>query len=59
MKGPYKPCPCGSGEISWWELDAQGIELCRCCERCRKEKLSKYKSMILEGYDQDESIEGL
>jgi hypothetical protein len=53
-------CPCGSGEYSEWEYDAQGIELCRCCDKCRKEKLSHYRPEILTGYSQadvDESIE--
>jgi len=59
-RGPYKPCPCGSGLISYWVLDAQGIELCRCCDKCKKEKLSKYRPEILTGYGQsdvDEPIE--
>lgn len=54
------PCPCGSGEQAEWEYDAQGIPLCRCCENCRKEKLSQYRPCILSGYDQsdvDEPIE--
>ncbi len=60
MKGPFMPCSCGSGKISWWELDAQGIELCRCCDDCREEKLSHYRPEILTGYTQedvDERIE--
>ncbi len=59
-RGPYRPCPCGSGKMSWWECDAQGIELCRCCDDCRAEKLSRYRPEILTGYDQssvDEPIE--
>lgn len=53
-------CPCGSGKPSWWENDAQGIPLCRVCEDCEKEKLSKYRPEILTGYNQndvDEPIE--
>jgi hypothetical protein len=45
---------------SWWEYDAQGIPLCRVCEKCKKAKLAKYRPEILEGYDQsdvDEKIE--
>ena len=45
---------------SWWEYDAQGIELCRVCDECREAKLSKYRPEILTGYDQsdvDEPIE--
>ncbi len=45
---------------SWWEYDAQWIPLCRVCELCRKEKLSRYRPEILTGYTQadvDEPIE--
>ena len=45
---------------TWWEYDAQGIPLCKVCERCRKEKLSAYRPEILTGYTQadvDEPIE--
>jgi hypothetical protein len=55
-----RPCPCGSGEFSWWENDAQGIPLCRVCDKCRKQKLSVYRPEILTGYTQedvDEPIE--
>lgn len=55
---------CVGGEWSttetWWAKDAQGIELCRVCERCEKEKLAKYRPEILTGYTQadvDEPIE--
>lgn len=53
-------CNCGSGKYSWWENDAKGIPLCRVCDDCEKEKLSKYKPIVLKGYsqeDMDESIE--
>jgi hypothetical protein len=55
-----RPCNCGSGLESWWEYDAQGIPLCRVCERCQQEKLSHYRPEILTGYTQedvDEPIE--
>lgn len=26
-----KPCPCGSGKSSSWQVDARGISLCRTC----------------------------
>jgi len=47
--------------VSWWERDAQGIPLCRVCETCIDEKLSRYRPEILSGYTQadvDEPIEG-
>jgi hypothetical protein len=46
---------------SWWMNDAQGIPLCRVCEKCVDEKLSCYRPEILSGYTQadvDEPIEG-
>jgi hypothetical protein len=49
-----------SGEHSWWEKDAQGIPLCRVCNKCRKAKLLRYRPKIRSGYDQsdvDEPIE--
>ncbi len=55
-----KPCRCGSGENSWWEMDGRGIPLCRVCSKCREEKLSKYRPEILRYYTQadvDERIE--
>lgn len=55
-----RPCSCGSGKDSEWQFDAKGIELCRTCEDCHDEKMSRYRPEILEGYDQsdiDEPIE--
>lgn len=49
-----------STEYAWWEKDAQGIPLCKVCEKCVDEKLSKYRPEILHGYTQedvDEPIE--
>ena len=40
--------------VSWWEYDAQRIPLCRVCDKCQKEKLSRYRSEILTGYDQSD-----
>lgn len=48
------------GDGSWWAYDAKGIELCRVCEKCEREKLSQYRPEILHGYSQndvDEPIE--
>lgn len=47
-------------DYSWWVYDAQGIELCRVCEKCERAKLAQYRPEILAGYDQrdvDEPIE--
>lgn len=55
---------CLNGEMStsdsWWENDAQGIPLARVCDKCRADKLSRFRPEILTGYDQsdvDEPIE--
>jgi hypothetical protein len=53
-------CSCGSGKVSWWERDGQGIPLCLVCEDCVAKKLSRYRPEILAGYTQadvDEAIE--
>lgn len=53
-------CIDGHDGYSWWEHDAQGIPLCRVCDRCAKDKLSRYRPEILTGYTQadvDEPIE--
>jgi hypothetical protein len=49
-----------AGDGSWWEHDAQGIPLCRVCDSCIEQKLSRYNPWVLTGYDQqdlDERIE--
>lgn len=42
------------GTGGYWVYDAQGIELCKVCESCRNEKLSRYRPEIIEGYDQND-----
>lgn len=47
---------------SWPEYDAQGIYLCRVCDKCRAHKLAGYRPEILRGYTQadvDEPIDDL
>jgi len=49
-----------STELSWWAKDGRGIELCRVCDLCEAEKLSRYRLEILRHYnehDVDEQIE--
>lgn len=55
-----KPCPCGSGKESQWECDGNGIPLCRTCDDCHEQKMSRYRPEILRPYTQadvDEQIE--
>lgn len=48
----------GKGDGSWWEYDARGIALCRVCDGCRAEKLSRYRPEVLSDsrYHADEDI---
>jgi hypothetical protein len=49
-----------SDDDGWWEYDAQSIPLCKVCDICRDQHLSRYRPEILEGYTQadvDEPIE--
>jgi len=52
-------CPCGSGLPSRWQHDARGIELCRTCAKCHKEKMARYRPDVLTdpNYPADEPIE--
>lgn len=43
-----------SSEPSWWVYDGRGIELCRVCDTCKREKLSRYRPEILRPYTQDD-----
>jgi len=54
-----RPCPCGSGKDSQWQVDARGIELCRTCPKCHKEKMARYRPDVLSdaNYWADEPIE--
>jgi hypothetical protein len=59
MASTSRPCPCGSGQDSWWEYDARGIPVGRVCAACRKEKLGRFRSDVLSdpNYEADEPIE--
>lgn len=54
-----RPCPCGSGLMSYWRRDARGIELCRTCPKCHDEKMGRYRPEVLTNanYDHDEPID--
>lgn len=54
-----RPCPCGSGLMSYWQKDARGIELCRTCPKCHDEKMGRYRPEVLTNanYDHDEPID--
>lgn len=57
----HDPRTCRHPDGSWWVNDAQGIPLCRVCDRCKDTKLASYRPEILTGYDQtdvDEPIDG-
>jgi hypothetical protein len=54
-----RPCPCGSGKLSYWQRDARGIPLCRTCQSCHKAKMKTYRPEVLTNpnYYADEQIE--
>jgi len=45
------------GDGSWWEHDGYGIPLCRVCDKCFDQKMSRYRRDIKERYQCDEPIE--
>jgi hypothetical protein len=59
MKMHLDHCSCGSGREANAEFDARGIFLAYVCFKCRKEKLSRYRSDVLTNpcYECDEPIE--
>jgi len=59
MPSLYKECTCGSGLHTFAEHDARGIFLCYTCDKCREEKLSRYRPEVLtdSNYYADEPIE--
>jgi len=55
-----RECNCGSGKYREPQFDGRGIFLTYTCTSCHKEKMSHYRSEILEYYTQadvDEPIE--
>ena len=54
-----RPCPCGSGLPSTWQVDARGIPLCRTCSKCHASKMRGYRADVLTDPDYwaDEPIE--
>ena len=57
---PTYECTCGSGLYGEPQYDGRGIYLCKTCEKCHKEKMSRYNPVILGYYTQedvDEQIE--
>ena len=54
-----KQCSCGSGEIQEAEYDARGIFLTYACDKCRNERLSRFRPEVLTdpNYECDEAIE--
>jgi hypothetical protein len=60
MPRAYLPeCNCGSKEKAFPEYDARGIFLSYCCNKCRTEKLSKYRPEVLTDcdYECDEPVD--
>lgn len=55
----FRPCPCGSGLDSDWQVDARGIELTRTCLECHVSQMKRYRPDVLKdpNYWADEPIE--
>jgi hypothetical protein len=49
-------CNCGSKQYSYWLLDGHGIPLCKVCDKCKPQKLKRYRTDILDSYEADEPI---
>ncbi len=45
------PCSAEQCPGSYWEYDARDIPLCRVCDKCRDQKLSKYRPDVLTDSD--------
>lgn len=43
-----------STEPSWWVNDGRGIPLARVCDRCKSEKLKKYRPEIMRWYNESD-----
>ena len=54
-----RECDCGSGLLKQAEYDARGIFLTYACDKCRRQKLSRYRPDVLSNpnYWADEPIE--
>lgn len=52
-------CHCGSGKPAHWEYDARGIPLCKVCDDCEEQQLSKFRPEVLtnSNYECDEPID--
>ena len=59
MRTYLEECPCDSGLPAEAEFDARGIFLVYACDKCRKEKLSKFRPDVLTDPDywHDEPID--
>ena len=47
----HRKCSCGSGEEPERIYDARGIYLCQCCSKCKRDRLSRYRSEVLTNSD--------
>lgn len=50
-------CECGSRKESYWLYDGHGIALCRVCDKCKSQKVKKYRPDIFTQYEADEPID--
>lgn len=50
-------CNCGSKKESYWIQDGYGIDLCKVCKDCKKQKMKRYRPDINTQYECEEPIE--
>lgn len=50
-------CGCGSRKPSYWMHDGHGIPLCKVCDKCKSDKMKRYRADIMTAYDADEPID--
>lgn len=50
-------CYCGSKQEAYWIHDGHGIPLCKVCDKCKAQKLKRYRPDIFTAYEADEPIE--
>ena len=50
-------CYCGSKQEAYWIYDGHGIALCKVCDKCKAQKMKRYRPDIMSAYEADEPID--
>ncbi len=51
-----RECICGSKLEAYWLYDGHGFALCKVCDKCKSQKVKKYRPDIFTQYEADEPI---